>query len=237
MHRFGKDVCPRVDTQRKLGALAPLRPGARVLDCCTGLGYTAAAACARGCVVTTAELDDCMQALCEANPWSRVALGVALAQPGGLPALSAEQVGSLTQLRGDVASLVGAMPTSSFDRILHDPPSFSLAGQLYSAEFYAELARLLAPRGRLYHYIGDPSSAHGAKVAKGAIRRLLEAGFASACIDPYAHGIVAGHEAFIRAARPEGSKQQRQPARAREGLRVRGAAAARFSYADDDSEE
>ena len=43
MHRFGVGVDPMEDTERKLAAIAPIRPGARVLDVCTGLAYTAAA--------------------------------------------------------------------------------------------------------------------------------------------------------------------------------------------------
>ena len=33
-----------------------------------------------------------------------------------------------------------------------------LTGELFSGEFYGHLKRLLAPKGRLYHYIGDPAS-------------------------------------------------------------------------------
>jgi hypothetical protein len=37
MHRFGVGVDPMEDTERKLNAIKPIRPGARVLDVCTGL--------------------------------------------------------------------------------------------------------------------------------------------------------------------------------------------------------
>ena len=43
MHRFGVGVDPMEDTARKIGAVHPIRPGARVLDICTGLAYTRAA--------------------------------------------------------------------------------------------------------------------------------------------------------------------------------------------------
>ena len=43
MHRFGVGVDPMEDTERKLAAIAPIRPGARVLDVCTGLATRRAA--------------------------------------------------------------------------------------------------------------------------------------------------------------------------------------------------
>lgn len=44
MHRFGVGVDPMEDTARKIAAVAPIRKGARVLDICTGLAYTASMA-------------------------------------------------------------------------------------------------------------------------------------------------------------------------------------------------
>lgn len=43
-------------------AVYPIRNGCRLLDICTGLGYTAVGAAELGAVVTTVELDDAMQA-------------------------------------------------------------------------------------------------------------------------------------------------------------------------------
>ena len=44
------------------------------------------------------------------------------------------------------------------DAILHDPPRFGIAGELYSQGFYYEqLARILKRRGRLFHYTGSPN--------------------------------------------------------------------------------
>jgi hypothetical protein len=118
------------------------------------LGYTALAAARRGAAVTTIELDDAMQAMCLANPYSRMDASVGAipsskgkfgAAPGGAAAAAS---GSVTQLRGCAAALVAALPDASFDRILHDPPTFALAGALFSADFYAQLARILAPKVR-----------------------------------------------------------------------------------------
>jgi predicted methyltransferase len=149
MHRFGRGVDPSVDTARKIAAISPIRPGARVLDICTGLGYTALAAARRGAAVTTIELDDAMQAMCLANPYSRMDAAVgAIPSSKGTFASAVAAPGSVTQLRGCAAALVAALPDASFDRILHDPPTFALAGALFSADFYAQLARILAPKVR-----------------------------------------------------------------------------------------
>jgi hypothetical protein len=83
------------------------------------------------------------------------------------------------------------MEDGAFSRIIHDPPTFSLAGELYSGAFYRELFRVLAKDGRLFHYLGDPNSRTGARVAKGAVRRLQEAGFARVRPCPEAFAVVA----------------------------------------------
>ena len=49
----------------------------------------------------------------------------------------------------------------------------------------------LARRGRLFHYIGDLESPSGRIVARGAVRRLQEAGFARVTRRPEAFGLVA----------------------------------------------
>jgi predicted methyltransferase len=68
---------------------------------------------------------------------------------------------------------------------------FSLAGELYSLEFYRELHRVTAPGGRLFHYVGDPESRSGARVTRGVLRRLEEAGFRNLRRRPEAFGVSA----------------------------------------------
>ena len=174
MHRFGVGVDPMEDTERKLNAIKPIRPGARVLDVCTGLAYTASGACSAGAHVTTIELDRAMTHLCRMNPHS-----------------SALFSGNIRQLYGNGADVVPTLPDNSFDRIVHDPPTFALAGELFSEAFYGHLLRILKPKGILYHYIGDPASKSAGNVAKGAAKRLKKAGFGGVVIDYEAHGILA----------------------------------------------
>merc|ERR1712048_1329586 len=99
--------------------------------------------------------------------------------------------GGIRQVYGNAAEVVKSFPNNSFDIIIHDPPTFVLAGDLYSLEFYSHLHRLLAGKGKLYHYPGDTTSKGG--VANGVVQRLKQAGFGGVAIDQEAHGIVAAH--------------------------------------------
>jgi predicted methyltransferase len=172
MHRI-KDVDPWQDTQRKIAAISPAV--GQVLDTTTGLGYTAILAARSADLVTTIELDPAAQAVARLNPWSQTLFD----NP------------KITQIMGDAAEVVPTLANESFSRIIHDPPNFSLAGDLYSGVFYGELYRLLKRGGRLFHYIGDPNSKASGGVTRGVLRRLQEAGFARVVRRPEAYGVVA----------------------------------------------
>jgi len=172
MHRI-KDVDPQEDTRRKIKTVAPI--GGRVLDTSTGLGYTAIAAAATAEHVVTIEFDPAVLELAWHNPWSQALF----THP------------RLEQRLGDAFDVVPQLPAGSFARIVHDPPTFSLAGHLYSGEFYRELRRVLTAKGRLFHYIGNPDSPSGARTTKGVVRRLKEAGFERVVARPEAFGVVA----------------------------------------------
>lgn len=172
MHRI-KDVDPWEDTQRKLKALGRAR--GYVLDTSMGLGYTATLAAQTAERVLTIEFDPAVLELAWHNPWSR-----------GL----FENPQIETRL-GDAFDVAPELPAGDFAAILHDPPTFSLAGHLYSGEFYRALYRLLKPNGRLFHYIGNPASPSGARTTKGVVRRLKEAGFTRVEPHPEAFGVTA----------------------------------------------
>ncbi len=172
MHRI-QDTNPREDTLKKIAAIKPIT--GHVLDTATGLGYTAIEAARTAEHVTTIELDPAALELARFNPWSRELFD----NP------------RITQLIGDAAELIEAFPERSFARIIHDPPIFNLAGDLYSGAFYRQLYRVLIPKGQLFHYIGDLSSHSGGRTAGGVIRRLQEAGFRRVVRHPEAFGVVA----------------------------------------------
>ena len=58
-------------------------------------------------------------------------------------------------------------------------------------EYYRHLYRVMQPKGRLFHYIGDLGSRSGRNVVKGVARRLQEAGFSRVVRKPGAFGVVA----------------------------------------------
>ncbi len=172
MHRI-KDTNPQKDMAAKIKAIAPIT--GRVLDTCTGLGYTAIEAAKTAEHVTTIELDPTAQEMARLNPWSRALFD----NP------------KITQLIGDAFEVVPSFEDGVFSCILHDPPMLSLAGELYSGEFYRDCWRVLRRSGKLFHYIGDPESKSGARTTKGVVRRLLEAGFTRVLPRPQAFGVVA----------------------------------------------
>jgi predicted methyltransferase len=171
MHRI-KGTDPWRDTLQKISAA---RPAGRMLDTAMGLGYTAIEAARRADEVTTIELDPAVVEVCRYNPWSQ-------------PLFDNPKI---TRRLGDAWDVVEQMPDATFNGIIHDPPTFSLAGHLYSQEFYGELYRVLTGRGRLFHYIGDLNSRSGAGVARGVRQRLAAAGFTRVVDRPRAFGVVA----------------------------------------------
>ncbi|CEO39183.1 methyltransferase domain-containing protein [Photobacterium kishitanii] len=139
-----------------------VRCGDNVLDCCSGLGYAAIAAHRLGAKkVLTIELSESVMGLRALNPWSRD--------------LNNE---GIEQRQGSSFELITTMPSMSFDAVIHDPPRFSLAGELYSEEFYSEIYRVLRQDGRLFHYTGNPHiMKKGSGFVDGVIRRLKTVGF------------------------------------------------------------
>jgi predicted methyltransferase len=88
--------------------------------------------------------------------------------------------GALTLTEGDIAREIGTLPNASVDAILHDPPRFGIAGELYSQNFYDHLARVLKRKGRLFHYTGTPNKlTTGRDVPNEVATRLRRAGFAT----------------------------------------------------------
>jgi len=175
MHRIKRST-PSLDTASKMRAATPVR--GRVLDTTTGLGYTAIEAAKTAGEVTTIEIDQTVLDIARLNPWSH---GL-FTHP------------RITQLVGDSYREIQAMDTASFDLVMHDPPTFSLAGELYSGEFYRQVFRVLRANGRLFHYIGNPESRYGQSVTRGVIRRLKEVGFTRLISKPEAFAVVASKQ-------------------------------------------
>jgi predicted methyltransferase len=158
MHAIvGKD--PWQDEVEKV-AQVPARRGA-CLDTCCGLGYSAQLLLSAGFrPVVTCEADPNVLVVAAVNPWSE--------------GLWAPHVVLVPM---DLRDLVRSTPDGRFACVFHDPPTVHQAGELYSEELYRGFARVLAPGGVLYHYVGAPGRRAGRDYARGVMRRLQAAGF------------------------------------------------------------
>lgn len=145
-----------------LMAAQVVKPGGRVLDTCGGLGYTASAALELGARhVVSVERSDAVIALRQKNPWSQRIFGA-----------------DIELVHADVEEYIRELAADSFDAIIHDPPRFSLAGELYGEPFYRQLFRVLKRRGTLFHYTGNPHLLkRGTGFIDQAAQRLRLAGF------------------------------------------------------------
>ena len=157
MHRV-VGITPWRDAELKVSVLGRIR-GLNVLDICTGLGYTAIHSYLRGGRVTSIEVDPNVLEIASYNPWSWYLENIDI-------------------ILGDAAEVVSSLDGGSYDVIIHDPPRFSLAGHLYSEDFYRELYRVLVGGGRLFHYTGKVGYLRrGIDIMRGVARRLSSVGF------------------------------------------------------------
>jgi hypothetical protein len=173
MHRV-KDITPWEDAESKVKSLGEIR--GRLLDTCTGLGYTAIISSHHADEVWTFEKDAAVIEMEKLNPWS-------------------SELFSSKKIRRESICIIDGIEkfkNNFFDFIIHDPPSIVIASELYSRDFYAQLYSKLKKGGKLYHYTGNP----GAKfrhmdVMGSVIRRLKEAGFRNVRKDEHTLGILA----------------------------------------------
>nr|WP_276540800.1 MnmC family methyltransferase [Stenotrophomonas chelatiphaga] len=157
-------LSPFDDARRKVDLIAPA--GKTVLDTCGGLGYFAACCLDAGVAqIRSFEKNPDVLWLRTLNPWS--------------PDPDAASAGGRLQLaQGDVSEEIAALPGNSVDAILHDPPRFGIAGELYSQVFYDQLARVIRSGGKLFHYTGAPNKlTSGRDVPREVAKRLEKAGF------------------------------------------------------------
>ncbi len=157
-------VSPFADAQRKVALVEPR--GKRILDTCGGLGYFASGCLEQGAKeIRSFEKNADVLWLRRLNPWSP--------DPD-----DASAAGRLQLTHGDISEAIAELPDASIDAVLHDPPRFGIAGELYSQAFYDQLARVLNPRGRLFHYTGTPNKLTSRRdVPQEVSTRLQHAGF------------------------------------------------------------
>ncbi len=152
-------VSPWTDAGAKVARIVPR--GKRVLDTCGGLGYFAAWCLAGAAArVQSFEKNPDVIWLRGFNPWSPAAHE------------------SLVLECADITQRIEGLPAASFDAVLHDPPRFGIAGELYSQHFYDALARVLVRGGLMFHYTGLPNRiTSGRDLPSEVSTRLRSAGF------------------------------------------------------------
>jgi predicted methyltransferase len=155
---------PFEDARRKVALVEPR--GKVLLDTCGGLGYFAACCLEAGVArIHSFEKNPDVLWLRTLNPWS--------------PDPDAATSGGRLQLtHADVSLAIAEMADASVDGLLHDPPRFGIAGELYSQAFYDQLARVLRRGGRMFHYTGSPNKLTSDRdVPREVAKRLEKAGF------------------------------------------------------------
>lgn len=156
-------ISPIDDARQKVALIAPR--GKTVLDTCGGLGYFAACCLESGVAqIRSFEKNEDVLWLRTLNPWS--------------PDPDAPETGGRLQLaHADVSDAIVGIADASVDAVLHDPPRFGIAGELYSQVFYDHLARVMRRGGRLFHYTGAPNRlTSGRDVPREVARRLEKSG-------------------------------------------------------------
>jgi uncharacterized protein len=161
---------PYADAERKVRLIEPR--GKVVLDTCGGLGYFAAACLQQGAgQIRSYEKNADVLWLREINPWS--------------PDCGA----ALTLTQADITDAITELSAGSVEAVLHDPPRFGIAGNLYSQEFYNHLARVLRRKGKLFHYTGSPNKLTTGRDVPGEVARRLR--YANFDVERIGDGLVA----------------------------------------------
>ncbi len=158
-------LSPFEDAANKVQLIQPR--GKAILDCCGGLGYFAMHCLQGGASsIVSFEKNPDVIWLRLLNPWSPEGSGAADVR--------------LQLSNADVSVQIAGMANESVDAILHDPPRFGIAGELYSQVFYDHLSRVLKRNGRLFHYTGTPNKlTSGRDVPNEVSKRLQQAGFST----------------------------------------------------------
>jgi uncharacterized protein len=154
-----KSMSPKEDTEKKISFITPCT--GRILDTCTGLGYTAIMASRTAEQVFTYEIDENVIEMQKMNPHSQ-------------ELFTSEKI---KRNHGDIFAEIKKLPANHFDAVIHDPPRLALSTLLYSGDFYHQLFRVMKKNSCLYHYTGDPGSKKGQDIRMGIMRRLKESRF------------------------------------------------------------
>lgn len=172
MHRH-THISPKGDTRTKIKEISPVR--GKVLDTCCGLGYTAILANKQAQEVHTFEQDPYVLHVTSLNPY-------------GLELFNNKKI--IIHQESIVSGILSLLD-SSFDRIIHDPPTFKYAPELYNVDFHKQLYRVLKHGGILYHYCPEPGKTKGKQFHPRVLNALKHAGFVDVAYHLWSSGIRA----------------------------------------------
>ena len=168
MHRLAS---PKEDSQNKINLINPY---GLVLDTCMGLGYTAILASQKAPKIITFEKDDNVFTIAQINPLSARLFSSA----------------NIQIRRADITLGIRDFRDSYFDCIIHDPPTFKMAGELFSQDFYGSLMRVLRKDGKLFHYTPLYKIKQGFDFPASVEKRLKKAGFKKIAYSKEAGGFL-----------------------------------------------
>ncbi|MBI4651707.1 methyltransferase domain-containing protein [Candidatus Desantisbacteria bacterium] len=177
MHKY-INVDPLIYVQIKINTV---KPKGKVLDICTGFGYNAiqCAKCNSVTLVITIEIDPEVLEMAKVNKASND--------------LFSDK--KISIIRGNAIEEIKAFKENEFDTIMHDPPTFVMAPELYHIDFYKEIFRVLKQKGVFWHYAPEPGKAKDAKKSAVFVKRigerLKDAGFQNVQYDCKSGGYIA----------------------------------------------
>lgn len=165
---------PKEDTLEKIKALGEIKGNA--LDTCMGAGYTAIQLSIRCNKVKIFEIDKNMIEMSKVNPYAKALF----------------DNDNIELINGNIFEEIEKLGSSSFDVIIHDPPTYKYAPLLYSSLFYAELNRVLKRNGKIYHYAPMPNVKSGRDFPREMEKRLKKE-FKYVTFCEKAQGFVISH--------------------------------------------
>ena len=168
-----KDFKSPLDYAKEVVKQLKIKKGA-VLDSCMGLGYTAIEASKKADSVVTCEISRAVINLAQWNPYS--------------DRLFSDDI---IVMNGNAADLIKDFKSGTFSYVIHDPPRFSHAPELYSLDFYRQLFRVCKKGARIFHYVGSVGAKKGRSIDKEVEKRLKQSGFSRIVYSGRLQGLFA----------------------------------------------
>jgi len=132
-----------------------------LLEICTGAGYKTLLLSEKAEKVVSVEKSKEVLELMKYNPYTKELLK-----------------NNKVKIVNQDATLYALNTKEKFSKILHDPPTFKFAPELYTKEFYADLYRLAEDRCILFHYTGNPGNKfRGKDLISATIERMTSVGW------------------------------------------------------------